>query len=228
MVGKVFNEVLNFSGLYGCEVEKLVIDTPNYRIANIHGKHQEGQTNLEVQYVWIKNSQTTHLPHFDAEVFFPSFLKYIITTSQLKFIKRDDFSGMPKLEQLNIADNLIESMPEDTLYDLSNLVDLFIEKNKLTSLPQYLLSKAPLFQRFKASNNSIQALEADFFKQNPILKIASMENNKLQRVSVNFRIFKNLKRADLQNNTCIDTYYNDWRKYQSADKLMQVIEAQCR
>lgn len=217
-----------FSGLYGCEVEKLVIDTPNYRIANIHGKHPEGSTNLEVQYVWIKDSKVTYLPHFDANIFFPGFLKYIITGSGLKYVKRDDFAGMPKLETLNLDFNLIETMPEDTLYDLNALVDFFIEGNRIKTFPTYLLSKAPLFQRFRASNNSLESMDADFFKGNPVLKIVTINNNKLTRIGVDFRNYKNLKRIDLGNNTCIDTNYNDWRKYKSAAIVQSEIEATCQ
>jgi Leucine-rich repeat (LRR) protein len=220
--------VFSFSGLYGCEVENILIDSPNVRIGNIAGVHQEGNSNLEVEYLWIKDSQVTHLPHFDAEVFFPNFKKYLITDSKLKYVKRDDFAGMPKLETLNLVDNEIEEFPEDMLYDLGGLVDLFIDGNRLKALPTYLLNHAPLFQRFKANNNSIEALDKDFFKTNFALKIVSLDNNRLQKIGVNFKPYKNLKKIDLKNNACVDTYFNDWRKYQSAEIVQQQIEATCR
>lgn len=217
-----------FSGLYGCEVEKIVIDTPNTRIAQIAGEHVDGNTYLEVEYVWIKDSNTPFLPFFDAQAFFPNLLKYIITNSNLRVIKREDFSSMPKLQTLNLADNKIDQIPEDALYDLGALVDFFVEKNNIRKFPTYLLNHAPMFQRFMAQNNSIEEIEADFFKNNPILKIVALDNNKIQKIRVDFRPFKNLKKLDLKNNTCIDSYYNDWRKYKSVPLLQDEIDKLCR
>lgn len=198
------------------------------RIAYVHGLHQEGSTNLEVEYVWIKDSQVTHLPHFDAQVFFPNLLKYIVSGSQLKFIKREDFSGMPKLQTLNLDSNIIEAIPEDALYDLPNLVDFFIDDNKLKALPTYLLNHALMFQRFKASNNSIEVLEADFLKNNHILKILSMDNNKLKQIRVDFKPYKNLKKLDLLNNVCVNTSFNDWRKKNTVPSVQSEIDSRCR
>lgn len=135
---------------------------------------------------------------------------------------------MPKLQALNLADNQIEDIPEDTFYDIPDLIDLFVEKNKIRKFPTYLLNHAAQFQRFMAQNNSIEAIEADFFKNNPILKIVNLENNKISKIRVDFRPFKNLKKLDLKNNTCIDTYYNDWRKFKSVSLVQDDIDKQCR
>lgn len=206
----------------------MVIDTPTVRIDNVLGYHQEGNTNLEVEYVWIKNSKATHLPHFDAKVFFPNVRKYLVTGSKLKFVKRDDFFGFPKMETLMLDDNEIEEFPEDALYDLSALVDFFFDKNRVRVLPTYLLNHAPLFQRFKASNNSIEVVERDFFVNNQALKICSMDNNKLKQIRVDFRPYKNLKKLDFFNNTCINTNFNDWRKQNSIVGVQTEIERSCR
>lgn len=113
-------------------------------------------------------------------------------------------------------------------YDLSSLVDFFIDKNHLKGLPTYLLNHAPLFQRFKASNNSIEALDSDFFRTNQALKICSMDNNKLSSIRVDFRPYKNLKKLDFFNNTCINTSFNDWRKQNSIVGVQTEIEKSCR
>jgi len=220
--------VRNFEGLYGCEIENLVIDTPEYRVAHIHGAHADGNTNLEVEYVWIKNSQTTYLPHFDAQVFFPNLLKYLITDSHLKVVERDNFAGMPKLETLNMDNNDLTSFPEDLVYDLGNLVDLFFDANKVKALPTYLLNNAPMFQRFKAVNNSIEAIDADFFKRNHNLKIVSLDNNKLRNIRVDFLPYKNIRKLDFLNNPCINTSFNDWRKKNSIQHVQDEINRNCR
>lgn len=218
----------SFSGLYGCEVENLVVNSPNVRVASVTGQHQDRNSNKEVEYVWIKNSRVSHLPRFDAGIFFPSLLKYIVNNSGLKFIERDDFSGMPKLETLNLSENEIEEIPEDTLYDLDELVDFFVDNNKVRTLPKNLLSHAAMFQRFKASNNSIEGIDGDFFKSNHELKIVSLDNNKLHKIHVDFRPFRNLKKVDLLNNPCVSTNYNDWRKYKSQSIIQKEIESSCK
>lgn len=183
---------------------------------------------MEVEYLWIKDSQTTYLPHFDANIFFPNLIKYLVTSSKLKFVKREDFSGMPKLQTLVLDDNLLEDIPEDALNEVTQLVDFFIDKNKFTKLPPYLLSKATMFQRFKANNNTIEAIPPNFFKNNPSLKIVSLDNNKISRIGVDFRPFKNLKKVDLKNNTCIDSNFNDWRKHKTTTILQGEIDATCK
>jgi len=219
--------VKNYEGLYGCEVENLTVNSPNVRIASISGTHTDRETHAEVEYVWIRNSKVTHLPRFDAGIFFPNLVKYLITSSGLKFVERDDFSGLPKLETLDISGNEIEEIPEDTLYDLNELVDLFVDNNKLKTLPVNLLTHAHMFQRLKASNNSLEILDDGFFKNNPSLKIVSLDNNKLHKIRVDFRPFKNLKKLDLLNNACVNTNFNSWRKHKTVPIVQKEIEAAC-
>lgn len=218
----------NYEGYYGCEIENLVVDTPYVRVAGVSGQHVAGNTSKNVEYVWIKNSRTPFLPHFDSRIYFPNLLKYIINDSGLKSIARDNFVGMPKVQTLDLNNNDLETLAEDALYDMKHLVDLYLDNNKLKSLPPKLLSEAPEFQRFKATNNSLTSIDAEFFKQNPILKIVTIDNNKLEKINSDFRGYDNLKRIDLQGNTCIDSYYNDWRKYKTAEIIQKEIEATCR
>lgn len=215
-------------GLYGCEVENLVINSPNIRIASVSGQHTERNSNQEVEYVWIRNSRVTHLPRFDSPIFFPNMVKYLVTASGVKFIERDDFSAMSKLETLDLSNNEIEEIPEDAFYDLSELVDLFIDNNRVKALSGRLLNNAHFFQRFKASNNSLEILESEFFTGNPSLKIVSLDNNKLHKIRVDFRPFRNLKKIDLLNNPCVSTNFNDWRKYKTVVIVQKEIESTCR
>jgi Leucine-rich repeat (LRR) protein len=209
-------------------MDNLVIDTPGYRIASTNGAHNDGNTNLEVEYVWLKNSRLKHLPLFNAQVFFPNVRKYLVTDSHLENVKRDDFSGFPKMETLNLSGNKLTTMAEDTLYDLGALVDFFIEDNKLVVFPQFLLNNAPLFQRFRASNNSVEVLEPGFFRNNLALKIFSMDNNKLKTIKLNFKSYKNLKKIDLLNNVCINSSFNDWRKSNSVEGVQADIDRNCK
>jgi len=221
------NFVKNYEGLYGCEVENLIIDSPNVRIASIAGQ-SAGQQNPDVFYVWIKNSRTPYLPYFEAGIFFPNLVKYLVTDSGVKSVEQKDFSGIMKLETLDLSGNEIESIPEDTLHENKDLVDFFVNNNNLKSLPVNLLSNAPLFQRFMASNNSLEVLEGDLFRNTPHLKILTLDNNKLQKIYPDFTPLGNLKKIDLQNNPCIDTFYNDWRHHKSVAIVQSEINASCK
>jgi Leucine-rich repeat (LRR) protein len=198
------------------------------RIASISGQHEDRKTHSDVEYVWIRNSRVSHLPRFDAGIFFPNLIKYLINNSSLKFIDRDDFSGMPMLQTLDLSANELEEVPEDALYDLNDLIDFFVSDNQLKAVPEKLLSHSPAFQRFKASNNSIELLPADFFKHNPSLKIVSLDNNRLHKIHTDFRPFGNLKKIDLLNNPCVNTNFNDWRKHKSAGIVQKEIESSCK
>lgn len=218
----------SFSGLYGCEAENVIIDSPDVRIASIGGRLEQGKSNSDVQYVWIKNSKTTYLPNFEAGIFFPNLLKYLVTESGLKSVQRDNFAGLPKLETLDLSGNEIQDIPEDAFHDNVELVDFFVSNNNLKTLPANLLANAPNFQRFIAANNTLESLEADLFKRNPILKIVNLENNRLRRINVDFTPFGNLKKIDLANNACIDTFYNDWRHVKSAAIVQKEIDSSCK
>lgn len=220
--------LIHSRGLYGCEVENLLVDSPDVRISSVSGRHQDKNTNNDVAYVWIRNSRTSFLPRFEAGIFFPNLIKYLVTNSGLKFVDQNDFSEMPKLETLDLSNNQIQEIPEDTLHRSKELVDLFISNNNIKKLPSTLLSYAPNFQRFTASNNSLESLDADLFKNTPILKIVNLDNNKLQKIYVDFTPFGNLKKIDLQNNPCINTNYNDWRHHKSAAIVQKEIETSCR
>lgn len=168
------------------------------------------------------------MPRFDAGIFFPHLKKYMITDSGVKFVERNDFSGMPMLETLNLSGNEISEIPDDTLFDLTELVDLFLDNNNLKTLPPKLLSHASPFQRFKANNNSIEILDGDFFKNNTHLKIVSLDNNRLHKIGVDFRPFKNLKKVDLLNNPCVSTSFNDWRRLKTSAIVSKEIQETCR
>lgn len=135
---------------------------------------------------------------------------------------------MSKLQTLDLSDNEIQEIPEDTLHDNEDLVDFFVNNNNLKSLPANLLSNAPLFQRFSASNNSLEVLDAGLFKNTSHLKILSLDNNKLQRIYPDFTPLGNLKKLDLQNNPCINTFYNDWRHAKSVAIVQREIDASCK
>jgi len=219
--------IKNLEGLYGCEVEHFVVNSPSVRIASVSGQHQDRNSNAEVEYVWIKNSQVPYLPRFDAGIFFPKLKKYLVTDSGVKFVERNDFSGMPNLETLDLSNNDIEEIPDDTLFDLNELVDLFLDNNKFKAVPPKLLSHASSFQRFKANNNSIEIIDTDFFKNNSNLKIVSLDNNRLHKIDVDFRPFRNLKKVDLLNNACVSTNFNDWRRLKTAAIITKEIQETC-
>lgn len=221
------NFVKNYEGLYGCEVENLVIDSPNVRIASIAGQ-SSGQQNTEVLYVWIKNSRAPYLPRFEAGIFFPNLVKYLVTDSGVKFINRDNFSGIRKLQTLDLSGNEIEDIPEDTLEENEELVDFFINNNNLKKLPENLLHHAPLFQRLMASNNSLEVLDAGLFRDTPHLKILTLDNNKLQKIYPDFTPLGNLKKIDLTNNRCLSSSYNDWRHLKSVAIIQREIDASCK
>lgn len=202
------------------------VSSHDVRIASVSGTHADKMTHREVEYVWIKNSKVTFLPLF-SPIFFPKLRKYLVTGSQLKSVSRDDFMGMHYVETLDLSENDLEEIPAEALYDLPELIDLYISENKIKYLSPKLLSQAPLFQRFRANNNTLEELDADFFAHNPSLKIVTLDNNRLKKIKVDFRPFRNLKKLDLINNPCISTNYNDWRRYKSAEIVQKEIEASC-
>ncbi|CRK96378.1 CLUMA_CG009795, isoform A [Clunio marinus] len=100
--------IRNYDGLYGCEVENIVIDSPNYRIANILGTHTSGQTNLEVEYVWIKNSRAANnsLEVLEANFFKNNHVLKIVTLDNNKLTKIGfNLIGYKNVQKIDLLNN---------------------------------------------------------------------------------------------------------------------------
>lgn len=136
---------------------------------------------------------------------------------------------MPKLRELNVRNNNVEIIAEDTLWDLPRLIEFDISYNKLETLEKNTFEKNLRLERLFAGSNEIEFLPEDLFKNNEMLQYVQFDNNKLTKILVDFRHLKVIQIINLRGNICTDyCEYLDRSKLES--KLIEfqdILVRQC-
>lgn len=189
-----------WGSLYSCQAKNLVIDSQNTTVISIIGKHLSNKTNDDVLQIYIDKQETTYLPK-GLQNHFPNIISMVVITSQVKFIRKQDFRGLEKLKQISLGDNEIQTVPQDTFVDLRDLEQIYL----------YL--------------NHLEEVNSDLFKENFKLKAILLDHNKLRLIgSQIFTHLKNLKNVDLDGNACINKKYPET----SFSGLIQEMSNNCR
>jgi len=101
----------------------------------------------------LKNSESEYLPS-NIGAHFPELTDIFIESNSLKFITRDNFKFMEKLEVLSLDFNGLSEL-SNQFDDLVNLVRLDLSSNQIKVLPIKLLKKLKELFVFKASFNAV-------------------------------------------------------------------------
>jgi Leucine-rich repeat (LRR) protein len=115
---------------------------------------------------------------------------------------------MATLNILALDDNEIESIPEDTFYDLLKLTHLSLDRNKIKVLPDLLFSKLLQLKFLFSSRNKVEALKENHFAKNPLLEHLDFANNSFQSIKVNFQKFKHFTYISFLENSCINEKFD--------------------
>jgi Leucine-rich repeat (LRR) protein len=107
---------------------------------------------------------------------------------------------MNNLNVLDLENNEIEFLPNDTFNDLKNLVYLKLNGNKLTELSQPILSHLHKLHTFTAFKNKITRIDAEFFAHNENLRWIYLAGNSIDNLEVDFTQIKYLRAVDLRKN----------------------------
>lgn len=162
---------------YGCIADAINVQRNNIQIRSIVGTHINGKSNDYVEYITFLNGSLTYLPRGVGN-FFPNLKIFQVGPGLgMKRVTRSCFTDMKQLEKLQIFENSIEAVEEDSLWDLEKL------------------------ETFELSGNEIFELNERFFEKNERLRVIILELNKLERIPKNlFRRNSQLTDVDLENN----------------------------
>ncbi|KAL7011491.1 hypothetical protein ACKWTF_014282 [Chironomus riparius] len=165
---------------------------------------------------------------------------FIYDDTSLKYIQRDDFTGLasPNPLILHLRSNEIEEIPFDTFYDLTNLLYLDISSNKIKSLASNLLINSIGLHSLSISGNDLTELHQDLLINCPQLYDLTAEFNQIQELHED--LFRN--NPNMKNNfgTCdviFSTLTPDDKDFDEVDqrkamknvpKFQKKIEKVCR
>lgn len=161
---------------YSCRMTSTFTES-NQPVTVVGGSHASWKRNSQVVLLNVPaDSTTSYLPTNLCSRF--SLTKFDVNSKALVEISRSVFTGCTKVERIKIANSQIAWLPEDTFYDLSNLVYLEMVGNKL------------------------EILQKNMFPWYIKLKQINLDQNQLAIINTNFPTTLTL--LSLKGNVCID------------------------
>lgn len=146
----------------------------------------------------------------------------------------DQFRGLFELISLTLANNLIETIPNDAFQDNTKLEKIYLDRNKLTAIggqfretrnlkliilaeneisviEPLAFSNLDKLEEMGLSDNKLTTLAANFFGNHRKLQKLWLDENALEVIDYGiFEKMPNLRRVGLEENKCVDrSYYSD-------------------
>ena len=116
-------------------------------------------------------------------------------------LKSGDFAGLSGLEELNLGNNSLATLPGDVFAGLSSLKKLHLSGNDLTALPVNVFAGLSSLEVLSLGDNNLTALDVSLFAGLSRLGWLDLAANRLTSLPAwVFRGLANLKRLDLQEN----------------------------
>ena len=115
---------------YFCQVAEVTIIEPETRIASFNGIHAAGKTNIDVEGLWISDTQVEHFPRGLSKIF-PRLANVHIVECGLKRISKKDFEGLDNLVVLDFNDNVLKSLPNDLFVETPKLRWIYLNYNNI-------------------------------------------------------------------------------------------------
>ncbi|XP_037043077.1 insulin-like growth factor-binding protein complex acid labile subunit [Bradysia coprophila] len=210
---------------YGCIADAVNVQTDNIEIESVTGSHMNDNSNQNVEYLTFLNGSLIYLPHGIGNFFTNLRTLQVGPGLGTKRVTRSYFRNMTNLDKLQFFENSIDTLEEDSLWDLENLeifqlfgnqiVELkenffekneklqtiFLDSNKLQTLPKHLLRRSLLLTHIEFQNNHLHLIDEKTFETNARLQYIDLSSNRLETLPTN--LFKNnllLKILSIANN----------------------------
>lgn len=179
--------------------------------ATLTGIHASGETDNRTELIQFKNGAMIYLLDGIGNIF-PNLKSILIglpdsPSLSTKLIRRSNFQNMKNLFEFVIHKSDIETVDEDTLWDLPNL-ERFQLGNNLKLLQERTFEKNTKLREVYLASNRLEFLPRHLFKNNLLLDWVNFEDNSLKIIEIDFSILKNIRYIFFADNVCINENYN--------------------
>ncbi|CAO1294021.1 unnamed protein product [Diamesa serratosioi] len=158
---------------YSCEVTTLNINNNNTIITGHSGVHSFHKYDTDVKAIHIHDTNTKFIPENLGLVF--SLSSLVIEKTQLIEIKTKDFIGMRNLEELNLSQNKLTSVPIGVFSTLTRLKSLNLGENEIEEIPNGVFANNLQLNDISLYMNKIKFLGSSLFQG--LLKLNRVELN---------------------------------------------------
>lgn len=197
-----------FKGRDSCMAHGLSIENPGISIYGVNGE----KSLKHIKMLTIFNQNVRFLPLGLGDIF-STLQVFVIDSSQLTRIGKNDFKGMQDLKELSIRNNQISTIEEGAFDHLVNLEFLYMPSNQIESLPNKAFAKLSKLITINLNFNSLQQIKLDVLPKVNEIEELFLKNNKLDYIDVNIpRMLKSAK-IDFSDNVCINEKYQDESKF---------------
>lgn len=134
-----------------------------------------------------------------------------ISENSIVDLEKDCFSGLQKLQKLNLSSNIIKTIPNNLFREFSNvhLLELDMSNNAISNLPPKSFENLKFLQFFDLSWNNIKSIDENTFVGLSSLRKLLLNNNNMLNIQPDtFARLERLDALDLSGNW-LETFSGD-------------------
>lgn len=206
---------------YSCDVLDLNNPSETFKEISFNISHIPGKTDPDIERIVFENGTMIYLPDGIGKVL-KGLKTFVVAVVNFKFPKRSNFKNLENLTKLQIYKNDIETLGEETLWDLSNLEIFVLYKNNLKILDERTFDKNTRLKQIDVRWNRLELLPRNLFKNNLLLEEAYFTGNSLKIIQVDFSELRNIRVLNFIDNICINAEYDA-----NSNDLYNLIKANC-
>ena len=149
---------------YTCVVTDISIKKPKTLISTFKGVHQVGESDGDVEGLWILQTKVFFFPR-GLHSNFPNLKNLTINDCGLQEISKRDINGLNDLVSLSLRNNKLKSLPDNLFTNTPKLIYINLSGNKInemsTKLFEPLTKENLVFANFKDNPSIDYCFDAD-------------------------------------------------------------------
>lgn len=143
-------------------------------------------------------------------------------------LNEKDFENFHELRDINLCCNKLKYLPENIFKNNPKLENIELYNNELTSIPFGFFDKFENIQIINLNRNKLESLPENLFKTTTKLREIRIRINKIISIpSRSFDTLKNIEIIDLKNNRCIDFRFDNSTEIKKMFEALKKCRFQC-
>ena len=118
--------------------------------------------------------------------------KMDLSNNVISSLNGDDLKQASAVEILNLSNNRINIIADDSFAGLANLKEIDLSNNQLSALPPNVFNKSHQLERLSLQNNSLTLITSDLFSSLSQLKVLNLSRNSISSHLISSQTFSGL------------------------------------